>query len=411
LVYVKKLFPVLVFSFIVFALGCVEDKEDAVDSPAAPVSTTTVAAKVLGEEEEASSTTVEESTSSTTSLRVRVEMPDDVDANCIGFLVGAPDEIQSITVVGGGWVRPHPGPFAWEWIEKSEGELDFRQTDEYVKSAQKNRVGVLATIWPYAGWDHDTCHGKECEVDERDIFYPRAKGKEKEFKKDFKKEPGVDYLKDGGGGPQTGGIPKKRCKPCDIRAYKNFMSKLVERYDGDGVDDMPDLQIPVRYYEILNEPSMQGGDLTFFKGTPKEYVEILKASHEAIKSACDKCAVVQGGASGNHDEPTVFWDKVFSVGGGDYIDVANIHFINYGDETTLNVNDFKKSMAKNGVKKPIWVTESEFKNSDDIDGAVSGALNAGAEKIFFPGFGAGHGPLRKARQFESLYKKQVAKCR
>jgi len=391
-------------------------QEDRVEQPAAPTPITTSVARIVSEEkEDTGSTTVEESSIPITTIPVQLELPADVESNCIGFLVGVPEEIASITVVGGGWVRPHPGPFAWGWIEKTEGEFDFRETDRMVKSAQENNIAVLATVWPFSDWDQDSCHTSGCAVSERDIFYPRPKGGEKKFDEKFEKMPGIDYLKEklkgDGANSVMGGIPMKRCKPCSMSAYKNFMITLVERYDGDGVDDMPDLTMPVLYYEILNEPSMQGGDLTFFKGTPEEYVEILKASHEAIKGACSKCNVVQGGASGNHDEPTEFWSEAFSLGAGDFMDVANTHFINYGDESTLNVRDFKKIMDENGVNKPIWVTESEFQKTEDIDASVSGALNAGAQKIFFPGFGAGHGPLKKAHQYESLYKKQVSKCK
>ena len=31
-----------------------------------------------------------------------------------------------------------------------------------------------------------------------------------------------------------------RCAPCDINAYSSWLSDLVERYDGDGVNDILD---------------------------------------------------------------------------------------------------------------------------------------------------------------------------
>ncbi len=358
-------------------------------------------------------TTTTISTSTTTIPRT-LEISEDLQNNCIGFSAGMPEEIDAIPQVGGGWVRPHPGPFAWGYIEEKKGEFNFNVIDEYVKKAQENKVGILATIWPFADWDQESCHDYSCQVSERDIFYPRTgkPGKEmmKDNNKDFKKEPGIDYTKGKEDVGMADGIPKMRCIPCDMEDYKEFLTRLVERYDGDGFEDMNGLMIPMWYYEILNEPSMQGGNLCFFKGKPAEYLEILKASHEAIKKACPRCKIVQGGASGNHDEPTRYWDEVFKLGGGKYIDIANIHFINYGDVSTLNVRDVKKIMSKHGVDKPIWVTEAEFQRMDDIDTSVTGAFNAGAERIFFPGFGVGHGPLEKAEQYKPLYQAQRAKC-
>ena len=32
----------------------------------------------------------------------------------------------------GKWVRPHPGPFIWNGIEKTQGVFSWEQTDKYV---------------------------------------------------------------------------------------------------------------------------------------------------------------------------------------------------------------------------------------------------------------------------------------
>ena len=36
-------------------------------------------------------------------------------------------------------------------------------------------------------------------------------------------------------------------KPCSMDDYKNFLIKLVDRYDGDGSNDMPGLTKPIKY--------------------------------------------------------------------------------------------------------------------------------------------------------------------
>ncbi|MCF6147045.1 MAG: four helix bundle protein [Candidatus Kuenenia sp.] len=40
-------------------------------------------------------------------------------------------------------------------------------------------------------------------------------------------------------------------------AYIEFVKKAVERYDGDGKDDMPGLKNPVKYWQVENEPVIQ----------------------------------------------------------------------------------------------------------------------------------------------------------
>lgn len=42
--------------------------------------------------------------------------------------------------------------------------------------------------------------------------------------------------------------------PVDVEQYRRFVRATVERYDGDGVDDMPGLENPVMYWQVDNEP-------------------------------------------------------------------------------------------------------------------------------------------------------------
>jgi hypothetical protein len=289
-----------------------------------------------------------------------VELPESIEGNCIGFLIGDPREARTVPLAGGAWARPHPGPFAWQWLEPEEGSFSFHEADRWVQAAQANGVALLGTIWPYADWDQKTCHDASCEVSMEDQFYPF--------------------------GP--GGIPKSRCVPCDMEAYGNFLKTLVERYDGDGVEDMPGLEVPVMYWEILNEPELGESFLTFFKGTEEEYVEILKVSYHAIKEACPQCKVVQGGAAGSGDT-LEYWGRVFDLGGGEYFDIANIHYISHWDKDTLNVRDFKALMDEKGVEKPIWVTEAELPTEEDAAKSFQGAIEAGASKVFFVSFTPG----------------------
>ena len=236
---------IFVLMFLIFIIGCTQKTDNS--------------------EKE---TELKESQKQEDQIQEIIDIPPSIENNCIGFLIGAPEEAETIALIEGGWARPHPGPFVWEWVEEEKGKFNFDETDLWVEEAQKNNISILATIWPYADWDQERCHSKECEVTAEDQFYPKVKMGMKE------------------------GIPKLRCSPCEFDDYKNFLTKLVERYDGDGVEDMPGLKIPIKYWEILNEPELRESFLTFYKGTKEEYVEILKVSYETIKETCPGCKVV-----------------------------------------------------------------------------------------------------------------------
>ncbi|MGC9049233.1 MAG: hypothetical protein ACP5IX_03405, partial [Patescibacteria group bacterium] len=41
--------------------------------------------------------------------------------------------------------------------------------------------------------------------------------------------------------------------PWSAKEFANFLKAMVERYDKDGIDDMPGLIYPIKHYEVLNE--------------------------------------------------------------------------------------------------------------------------------------------------------------
>ena len=51
--------------------------------------------------------------------------------------------------------------------------------------------------------------------------------------------------------PETQGV--RNAAPTDLGQWQAFVSKVVERYDLDGRDDMPGLRAPVRFYQAANE--------------------------------------------------------------------------------------------------------------------------------------------------------------
>lgn len=353
----KRSFFIFILVLLIFITGCTEqiDKIDDIK---------TIPEEIIEEVE------VPEA--------ITVTIPTAIENNCFGFLTGAPREVKTISLMKMSWSRPHIGPFVWDHIERDKGEFYFDETDLWVRKAQKNKIATLATIWPYAKWDQEDCHSTECYVSSQDTF--------------------------------SFDLPKSRCVPCNMESYKNFLIKLVNRYDGDGMNDMPGLELPIKYWEILNEPEMNDPKLTFYKGTPEEYVQILKSSKEAIKSTCSDCMIVQGGAAGIDKYMLDYWKKIFDLGGADYFDIANIHYIDFGDLTTLNVKEFKKLMDTKGVSKPIWVTEAEYHQKGEVAASVRGALNAGADKIFFTRFVVGQTGPPIPGKYSPVYNEVIESC-
>jgi hypothetical protein len=190
---------------------------------------------------------------------------------------------------------------------------------------------------------------------------------------------------------EKGPAPSPSRKPNDMEAYKNFVRKLVERYDGDGQNDMLNLKYPIYFWEVLNEPEMQNPPLVFFDGPPKDYLEILKVTYETIKETFPEAQVLHAGMTGMENWMVEYWDKIFKLGAAQYFDIANMHCIGHGED--LNIPAFKEFLAKYNIDKPIWITEVQIENKQDkktkeeyaaslIRSYAFGLAN-GAEKFFY----------------------------
>jgi hypothetical protein len=74
-------------------------------------------------------------------------------------------------------------------------------------------------------------------------------------------------------------------KPQYRNLYANWVQSVVERYDADGMDDMPGLRWPIRYLEIGNEFS------SYEPEPVEDYLETLKLAYEAAHRASDRILV------------------------------------------------------------------------------------------------------------------------
>jgi hypothetical protein len=131
---------------------------------------------------------------------------------------------------------------------------------------------------------------------------------------------------------------------------------LVDRYDGDGNNDMPRLTKPIIYWEIMNEPEFK----MFFKGSKDEFIEIFNFSSKIIKEKQKDSIIVMAGAAGMFPENKKFW-KYALPKIKDNFDIANIHHISAPGgkcDKEFWVDEFASLLKTTNINKPIWVTEA-----------------------------------------------------
>jgi hypothetical protein len=303
-------------------------------------------------------------------------------------------DLEKIDEVGATWLRPNFGYFVWGVMQKEKNTpIDFSETDKVVMQAQKRGLNLLITIFPFADWDQKV-YGNKCKVSDNDVMLPKSKG-------NFK----------------IPGLPYYRCNPNNWDVYEKWLTALVERYDGDGIDDMKGLLSPILYYEIGNEPDLTKDPksdfgMVFYLDAPENYAKLLQKSYAAIKAANSNTKVLIAAPAGVQKEAIEYWKRVLATPKiSDFFDIANVHCLSgpnqdKNEQASLSANDldvtaYKNLLASYKIGKPIWVTEAEniqgnnvAENVERLKNSVENALKNGAEKIFFTGASFANDPMR-----------------
>lgn len=316
----------------------------------------------------------------------KVEILDKVLKNKFGWLSAGPDDASMVNENGGAWVRPHPGGFLWDQIQSEKDKsYDFSVTDSDVAGYGEKEIGILATIWPFAEWDQvSRSDAAKCAVSSKDEFLPT--GRAEKFAK-VKKETGQE-IKD------ADYLPLHRCNPSDWEAYQKWVTAMVERYDGDGLSDMSGLKMPIKYWEVMNEPDLDTGPdgrLDFYKEDATAYAKLLVKTSEAIRAADPDAKILIAGAAGGNDQFLGFYREVLqNKETVDSFDIGNVHCISNDSYDSFNVEPYKNFLTSLGISKPVWVTEAEAKISNNTDenatqvyNSTKKALELGAERIFY----------------------------
>lgn len=193
-------------------------------------------------------------------------------------------------------------------------------------------------------------------------------------------------------------------RPTDMHAYKKFVTALVERYDADGINDMPGLRYPIKHWKIEDEAMLK----TFFHGSGEDYAAIVEAAYDSIKAADKKATVilsmlrgydVLGGAANRFMDD--FFQAVSATGRGPLWDVMDHHWM-IGDSEAAYPMDYRNiaselqqvraSAARFGIAmRPVWCMEaaglysSEQAQAVDMFKRFIYAFSQGVEKVFWSG--------------------------
>ena len=192
--------------------------------------------------------------------------------------------------------------------------------------------------------------------------------------------------------------------PNHMEEYLSWVEAVVERYDGDGYKDMPNLKRPIQYWEVDNEPDLhnhrpprgrpQGMDPSQFE-TPDEYALMLNETSLAIRKANPNAKILFGGlASVQNQHGQDYLTAVLSKVEPNAFDILSVHC--YIDKP--NINSLIRSMSfirRLLPKKPIWLTETgvpsdqrqtwmtENKQGEMLFEIVISAIENGFERVYW----------------------------
>lgn len=224
--------------------------------------------------------------------------------------------------------------FPWGLIEVGPGDYRWEVGDLLVTSAGAQGLHYVGTFAPYADWDQAALPDSSSEMCQRlmtqDFFYMAYGGALDRFQ--------------------------------DMEALQTWLGLAVERYDGDGLDDAPGLSIPVKVWQVHNEP--EGDQCGNYRGDEAAYVELMARSYATIKAACPDCQVMNGGAGirmwESGKQGSDFWANFAALGGAAYVDIIAVHYNDgkHGGYSEANlIAQIESLQALLGPEKPLWLTE------------------------------------------------------
>ncbi|MHB8626619.1 MAG: GH39 family glycosyl hydrolase [Aggregatilineales bacterium] len=231
-----------------------------------------------------------------------------------------------------GWARVN---WAWKDLQPQNGAFDYSHLDAVARVAAEHHIQLLPILTAVPAWASTA----------------------------------PDQLK-----AQYGNLsPVDRYRPKDMTDWLQYVRNVVERYDGNGVNDAPGSP-RINYWEVWNEPNIG----LFWPPTPNaaEYLALLKATYQAIKATDPTAKVVLGGLAnaGFNADGSSYLQTLYDLGGAPYFDVVSIHLYSYPPlgiaPVVKTVDSVRSLMDAHGDKdKPLWLTEIGWSDAPNAWGA------------------------------------------
>jgi hypothetical protein len=223
------------------------------------------------------------------------------------------------------------------------------------------------------------------------------------------------------------------------KKYIEFVKKVVDRYDGDGINDMPGLKNPIKCWQIENEPALYYEPIFDWEG----FSHLVEVTYKAIKDKDLKAEIALGGLAGgnavnNVNDPfyplflkqlkDFYYPLLKSLSAKNiHVDIFDIHYYSGNlrwpsdkwEDNWKCMKDIytiiRKNLDKNGYKNTqIWITETA--TMEKINGEKAQAaslvkryiypLSFGVKKIFWWNMVEGEYPLevdKPANHFGLIY--------
>jgi len=145
----------------------------------------------------------------------------------------------------------------WQHVEPTPGARNWKYTDGNVRGTQKLGCVPIIRLQPKNSWGFgDSLYNAEKKVQERGTAWKNGQ-----------------YL----------------AYPTEMDAFLKYVHDMVERYDGDGIDDMPGLIEPINLWELINEY-----DCRWISGTDK-LKQFYKEMRKTILAANPNAKIMPGG--------------------------------------------------------------------------------------------------------------------
>jgi len=150
--------------------------------------------------------------------------------------------------------------------------------------------------------------------------------------------------------------------PTDMAKWQEFVTVCVERYDFDGVDDMPSSSMRNTYYSIVNEWPSETHGSGGWAGTMEELITFTNTTYAGIQAANTECKLILGGWSS-----TVF-NKITAV--DLYLDSGEEYTIydsdNYGNIETITITDYLGSSTRAAIRSYYRVLNESTYDAFDL---------------------------------------------